>query len=60
MITLETNRNGSYVLTALVSDKTTPFDWYETKAFYGYTKQEARKEFKAYLKQAGLTIKRDI
>jgi hypothetical protein len=41
--------NGSIVITAEVTDPITPFSFYETKSFYGYTIAEAKKLYREHL-----------
>jgi hypothetical protein len=47
-----------YLVSALVRDNETPFDWYERKTYYGYAKEEIKPLFKAHLTENNLRIVR--
>jgi hypothetical protein len=59
MITCKKNGYGAWVVTALVSDRFTPFTWFESKQFYDYTKSEAIALFREYLTNNRMTIEKD-
>ena len=42
--------SGAFMVTALVSDKWSS-PWYETRAFYGYTKSESLALFREWMKE---------
>ena len=41
--------SGALIVSELVKDNATPFAWYESKTYYGYTLKEAKSLFRAYL-----------
>ena len=50
-MTIERVRHsGALIVSELVQDKATPFAWYESQTYYGYTLREAKSLFRAYLK----------
>ena len=56
MISIEKTTTGGYTASALVSDDTTGFSWYEWNTYYGYPKREIAKLFREYLAEKNLTI----
>jgi hypothetical protein len=60
MITTErVAHSGALVLSALVRDSLTPFNWYETQTFYGYGVREARALFREHLTSNGMKLVKD-
>lgn len=56
-IFIERNRaTGGWLVTALVRQNGTPFPWYERGHIIGYTKREAVREFRQYLKEQKMEI----
>ena len=41
--------SGALIVSELVKDQATPFAWYESQTYYGYTLREAKSLFRAYL-----------
>lgn len=49
-MTIERVRHsGALIVSELVEDSSTPFAWYESQTYYGYTIKEAKSLFRAYL-----------
>lgn len=49
-MTIERVRHsGALIVSELVEDSSTPFAWYESQTYYGYTTKEAKSLFRAYL-----------
>ena len=42
--------SGALIVSELVEDSSTPFAWFESQTYYGYTIKEAKSLFRAYLK----------
>lgn len=56
MFFYEKNSEGAWVVSALVADSETPFNWFEHMQFYGYTKKEAGALFRENLRRRGLRV----
>jgi hypothetical protein len=56
MIFIDRNPNGSFTVSAEVSDSDTPFTWFERLTLYGYKKSELRKQFLEHLSNSNLTL----
>ena len=56
-MTIERVRHsGALIVSELVKDNATPFAWYQSKTYYGYTMKEAKSLFRAYLKDNGFKV----
>lgn len=54
-MTIEKVRHsGAVIVSELVQDNATPFAWYESQTYYGYTIKQAKSLFRAYLKANNL------
>jgi len=53
LISYRRTNQGAWELTALVSDRDTPFQYYEHGHYFGYTKKEATERFIETLQDKG-------
>lgn len=58
-MTIERVRHsGALIVSELVKDSATPFAWYESRTYYGYTAKEAKSLYREYLKANGFKVVR--